>query len=92
MAGTSIPVRHDGGTLLNGSSARYPALQRARTRNLQPPLLDKVDDRHDDGRLRQLDAQLFHDRPEVRLELIERLRALPDTEDLKLAITEAVQQ
>jgi len=41
-------------------------------------LLDKVHNRHDRGRLRQLDAELRHDRPEVRQELIERLLALPD--------------
>ena len=41
---------------------------------------------HDGGWLSQLDAQLLHDRPEVRQELIERLLALPDIEDLKLAI------
>ena len=53
-------------------------------------LLDQVDDGHDRGRLRQFDAQLLHDRPEVRQELVERLLALPDIEDLKLAIfTEA---
>src|SRR5260221_10874497 len=57
---------------------------------LQLLLLDKVHNRHDDGRLRQLDAQLRHHRPEMCQELIERLLALPDIEDLQLAIfTEA---
>jgi len=37
-----------------------------------------------------LSRKLLHDRPEVRQELIERLLAPPDVEDLKLAIfTEA---
>jgi hypothetical protein len=49
-------------------------------------LLDKIHNRHDGGRLRQLDAQLLHDRPEVRQELIERLLALPGIEDLELAV------
>jgi hypothetical protein len=49
-------------------------------------LLDKVHDRPDRWRLRQLDAEFLHDRSEVRQELIERLVALPDVEDLELAI------
>jgi hypothetical protein len=49
-------------------------------------LLDKIHNRHDGGRLRQLDAQLLHDRSEVFKELIERLLTLPDIEDLELAI------
>src|ERR1700758_3097691 len=71
-----------------GASALAPL--RSSPRGLQPLLLDKVHNRHDRGRLRQLDAQLLHDRTEVRQELIERLLALPDIENLKLAIfTEA---
>src|SRR5580692_9555262 len=53
-------------------------------------LLDKVHNRHDGGRARQLDAEFLHDRSEVRQELIERILAVPDIEDLKLAFfTEA---
>ena len=67
-----------------GASALAPL--RSSPRGLQPLLLDKVHNRHDRGRLRQLDAELLHDRPEVRQELIERLLALPDIEDLELAV------
>jgi hypothetical protein len=63
-----------------GASALAPL--RSSPRALQPLLLDKVHNRHDRGRLRQLDAELLHDRPEVRQELIESLLALPDIEDL----------
>jgi hypothetical protein len=59
---------------------------RSSPRELQPLLLDKVHNRHDRGRLRQLNAQPLHDWPEIRQELIERLLALSDIEDLKLAI------
>jgi hypothetical protein len=55
-------------------------------RSLQPLLLDKVHNRHDGGRLRQLDAQFLHDGPKVRQEVIECLLALPYIEDLKLAV------
>ena len=55
-----------------------------------PLLQDKVHNRHDRGRLRQLDAKFLHNRPEVLQELIERPLALPDIEDLKVSIfTEA---
>ena len=53
--------------------------------NLQSLLLDKIHNRHDGGRLRQLDAQLGHDRPHEGQEVVEGLPALPDIEDLKLA-------
>ena len=46
-----------------GASALAPL--RSSPRGLQPLLLDKVHNRHDRGRLRQLDAELLHDRPEV---------------------------
>jgi hypothetical protein len=63
-----------------------PRPMRSSPRELQPLLLDKVHNRHDRGRLRQLNAQPLHDWPEIRQELIERLLALSDIEDLKLAI------
>jgi hypothetical protein len=72
-----------------GSAAR-PDARIADLRGLQPLLLNKIHHRHDGGGLRQLDAQLLHDRPEVRQELVERFLALPHVEDLKLAVfTEA---
>jgi len=53
-------------------------------------LLDEIHDRHYGGWLRQLDAELFHNWPEVRQELIKGFLTFPDVEDLKLAIfTEA---
>ena len=44
-----------------GASALAPL--RSSPRGLQPLLLDKVHNRHDRRRLRQLDAELLHDRP-----------------------------
>ena len=56
----------------------------------QALMLDEVHDRHDEGGCASSMPSSCHDRSEVRQELIERLLALPDIEDLKLAIlTEA---
>ena len=46
-------------------------------------LLHQVHDRHDGGRLSQLDAEFFEDRPEKRQELVECFLALPDVEHLR---------
>jgi hypothetical protein len=49
-------------------------------------LLLEIHNRHDDGRLRQLDPQFLHDWLEVRQELIERFLVVPNIEYLKLPI------
>ena len=63
-----------------------PDHQKMRSMGLLLGVLLEVHERHDGGRLRQLDAQLRHDRSQVGQELVESLLALPDIEDLKLAI------
>jgi DNA-binding PadR family transcriptional regulator len=99
-AGTRNCTRAVPGPVTSPGSTRGSTRSRARSRayrahsrpcglgeaGLQPLLLDKVHNRHDRGRPLQLDAELPHDRTEVRQELVERLLALPDVEHLKPAI------
>src|SRR4051794_37517442 len=70
------------------ATGSFPPTRGRQTRRLRcyGLLLYEVDNGHDRGRLRQLDAQFTHDRTEVFQELIERFLILPDVEDLKLPV------
>jgi hypothetical protein len=91
LVATTMPHgRHHGCSRVKDS--RRPVLANAGRsdssglRERQPLLLNQVHNRHDSGRLRQLNTKLLHDRSEVLQEVVERLLAFPHIEDLKLPI------